>query len=877
MMHLLARLAALTAGLSTALAGAMAQPPSGRDTALYSADRPIDFLHLDLDLRFTAEGIAQRRCEGRAHYRLRPRAPSVESVRLDARDLKIIGVELPGERAPHDGAPTFSYDDQILTVELPEPRTPDSTFELAVRYEIVEPAEGMYFVLPNATRPRRPVAVYTMGEPLEARAWMPTHDWPNERFTCEMRITVPEGLTAIANGELLGRRPRRDGRTTFHYRHDVPTDPHLLGMAVGQFVEVPSQWRGRSTSVWTQPGLERAAAYTFRRVPEILDFYEGLLGVEYPYEAYPHATIPAHHHGGMEHAGFSFMDPKFMAESDEGDWPLEMTESIYISHMLAHQWFAGIVNYRSVSEAWLNEGFAILLDSLWTSHTDSPHRFACKMWDSAKHVAAFDTSESGQPLVNRQVAHPGDIYHVDGSKVYYKGGWVLNMLRHQLGDELFWKAVREYLRRHAGDSVATPDLRRVLEDVSGRDFEQFFQQWVYGRGVPRLSVEYRWDLPGRQALVTIAQTQKIDAETPAFVFPLDLWFEIEGEPIRKTVDVRDPRQEFRFKFSAEPSGFCVDPEGGLLKTLQVRMPRSLLARQAVSGPTALARLMAVEQLAGQPQAENLRLLDRIVADEDQFWMVRKAAAAGLGRQQTDAALAVLLRVGGQNIENDRVRAAVVEALAHYSASPRAHQALLAAAEPGDSLEVEMALAAALGRMRGGPDLVDRSRRVLLDYLATGSRRAVRERAFGSLAELADPEAARAVWRAAQPGADPDSRPHAIRALGRSNAAGVPRERTFAALVAWLDDPDAEAQAAAATALGDWGDVEAIGHLVRLRDSARSKAVRDAAGGALTSLRRPRDPERSLDAVIRRIEALEQQNRTLEAGLERLLRRLEKAE
>src|SRR5262249_44283651 len=147
-------------------------------------------------------------------------------------------------------------------------------------------------------------------------------------------------------------------------------------------------------------------------------------------------------------------------------------------------WFGGMVNYRSVSQAWLNEGFAILLDSLWTSHTDSPHRFECKMWDTAKQIAVFDTSEAGKPMVNRDLPDPEDVYTFDGSKVYYKGGWVLQMLRHQLGEEVFWRAVAKYLNDHKGRGVETSDLRRSLEEVSGRDLEQFFQQWVYGHGIP---------------------------------------------------------------------------------------------------------------------------------------------------------------------------------------------------------------------------------------------------------------------------------------------------------------------------------------------------------------------------------------------------------
>ena len=404
-------------------------------------------------------------------------------------------------------------------------------------------------------------------------------------------------------------------------------------------------------TTYTQPGLEAAARYTFRCVPEIIDFYTQLLGVDFPYPGYSHITVVDHHHGGMEHAGFSFVAPRFIAVSEDSDCLLEDTESIYISHMLAHQWFAGMVNYRSVSQAWLNEGFAILLDSSWTSHTDSPERFNCKMWELARRIAAADSSESGKPLVVRDLPEVGDIYLLDDSKVYYKGGWVLNMLRHRLGDALFWRGVGNYLREHRWQGVETNDLRRALEEVSGQDLEQFFQQWVYGHGVPRLEVIYAWDVGRKRATVTVRQTQKIDKATPAFAFPLDLCFRVGEEEKTLTVPVTDARHEFTFDFAAEPSIFCVDPRGHLLKTLDLRVPRAMQRRQALEGPTGLARLMAVETLQAGPAA--VETLEQVLRKESEFWMVRRSAAQSLGRMQTDAALKALLRAEKAKIENPR--------------------------------------------------------------------------------------------------------------------------------------------------------------------------------------------------------------------------------
>jgi aminopeptidase N len=856
-------------GLSLTTPDLLAAAAPGSDRAHYSADESADFQHMRLRLTFTTEGLKARTCEGRVEYTLQPRANEISSVTLDAVDMRILGVELPGRSKP----PAFSYDDKLLTIQLPQPVKANETFKVAVRYRLEEPRKGMHFVLPNASVPAKPLMVYTMSEPLEARYWVPAHDWPNARWTSDIEVTAPSPYSVVANGNLVEKTPSNDGKSnTFHWRNQKPTDPHLMGLVLGELVEQREQWRAKPVLTYTQPGSEAAARFTFRHVPEMLELYSNLIGYDFPYPSYSHITVVNHHHGGMEHAGFSFVSPFYIADSDEGDWPLEITESWLIAHMLAHQWFGGVVNYRSVSQAWLNEGFATYLDTLWTSHREMPDRFEYEMWQKARGIAAADSSETGKPMVNRDLEDVEDIYRMDGGKVYYKGAWVLHMLRHQLGNDIFWRGVRNYLHAHEWQSVETTDLRQALEQASGRDLEQFFQQWIYGHGVPRLAVDYSWDVTKKQARVTVRQTQRIDNSTPAFACPLELQFRVAGGDTNFTVDLRGTQHEFTWELPAEPTMFCVDPHEVLLKTLTVNVPRAMLEEEARHGPAALSRMLAIETIGRDDRAADISILGQALKDESEFWAVRRSAAEQLGRMQNEAALRTLLNAEHSGPGNPRVLSAVIEALPNFAIAREAHETVLKYADPKQPLSVETAAIQALGWMRASPELTERGCKLVLAAAQKPSRRYVRLAAFRSLRNLEDTNAYPAVLAMAQPARGDELRSEAIRLLGRLGRSDELRDQTRAILTTWIEDPEPSAQIAAIGALGELGDPRALADLERLRSGARED-VRNAADSALAALRRPEDPGRSLAGLVDRLDTLEKQNQELERKLKSLSDRL----
>jgi aminopeptidase N len=135
--------------------------------------------------------------------------------------------------------------------------------------------------------------------------------------------------------------------------------------------------------------------------------------------------------------------------------------------------------------------------------------------------------------------------------VYQKGGWVLHALRGVIGTEKFWQGIREYYRQYRDSNASTDDLRRVMEEASGRDLRWFFQQWLYRAGSPAVESAWRYDATAKKVELTITQTQAGDA----FRLPIDV--AVDGRVER--IDVTEKSQKFQLSAEKAPGAVVVDP------------------------------------------------------------------------------------------------------------------------------------------------------------------------------------------------------------------------------------------------------------------------------------------------------------------------------
>jgi aminopeptidase N len=280
-----------------------------------------------------------------------------------------------------------------------------------------------------------------------------------------------------------------------------------------------------------------------------MEFFSTHIG-PFPYEKLSNVQA-AGYAGGMENATAIFYGEKAVAA---GRGP--------VVHEIAHQWFGNSVTERDWDDVWLSEGFATYFALLYTEQFDGRDAFVQGLSRSRATVIEAEQKRPDTPVIHRNLA---DMRHVLNAFVYDKGGWILHMLRGEIGTEPFWSGIREYYRRYRDGNASTDDLRQVMEQASGRDLRPFFRQWLTRPGVPQVRVSWRHDPAHKAVEVTVAQTQHGEP----FVFPLDVRVSSMGTDAPVDTKLAVDRSPFTatVPVSFTPATVTIDPSVWLLADL----------------------------------------------------------------------------------------------------------------------------------------------------------------------------------------------------------------------------------------------------------------------------------------------------------------------
>lgn len=794
-------------------------PVTGRDLSTYPPSPVVDFIHMRLEIDIpdmnTPRLTAVQTLTLRAYQRVVP------EITLDARLMEIERAEVPGR-----GVVT-EYDGERLRIAFDPPLAPWETIQLVLAYAVKDPPAGLIWTPESPAWPGRPAQIHTQGQAETNSYWFPCHDFPNERLTTELIVTVPEGYLVSSNGREVGRpqtiRGPGGNRTRFHWLQDKSHVNYLVSMVVGKFDVVDVSGGGPvPMPVYVPPGQGPLVQGTYGRTRQMVDLFGRLTGEPYPWDRYAQLVVWNFGAGGMENTSATTLyDTAVLTPEGLRDGDMDGL----ISHELAHQWFGDLITCRSWAHTWLNEGFATYFTALWNEHRHGAAAYQASIRGAFDSVIGRDRADApyAKAMVTNAYTDPWQQFG-GAANPYPKGASILHMLRVRLGDEVFFRGVAEYVDRFKGRTVETDDLRRTLEEVSGESLVRFFRQWCQRPGVPEVEVGVEYDEVTRELVVNVRQTQNIDGYNPAFEFDLPIWAgERRAERLGVVhVDGRDATA--RFAMPRSPAMVVVDPELAVLANLTVNQPAERWLVQLERGPTWAARVQAARALGESEDARAGDALLRIARNGREPESLRGEAARAIQKRGDAEALMQLSRV--RDLPAD-VAVALCEAAAAVGSAAEADPGvrarmidlLVERTTPPHTERTRAEAVRGLGRLKA----VEHAALVLAAADVASQHDRIRQAALEALADLDVAEGLAVAARYAAPGTLNRTRPVAIQALAR--LAHHDRETAYSALSGLLMDREWRAWRAVGTALVELGDARGLEALAALEQAKRDERDR----------------------------------------------------
>ncbi|CAM5445849.1 Aminopeptidase N OS=Streptomyces alboniger OX=132473 GN=CP975_15965 PE=3 SV=1 [Streptomyces alboniger] len=422
-----------------------------------------DVTHYGLTLGYEP---ASRHLTGTAEITARA-TKDLSAFNLDLRGLDVSGVTVEGEAA------RFRRAGHELTVRPADGLARGGTFHVRVRYSgtpetVIDPdgsAEGWLRTADGAL---------ALGQPTGSMTWFPGNHHPSDKASYDLRITVPEGLRAVSNGELT-RESTKDGRTTFAWHNAEPMASYLATVAVGKY-EMRSSTTKDGLPVVTAVDPTQAAEAgrkALAKIPDILAWGEKNFG-PYPFSA---AGAVVDRQQDVGYALETQTRPVFPGAPSTG----------LLVHELAHQWFGDSVTPMSWRDMWLNEGFATYAEWLYAEDHggDSAQRVFDQLYTGRRYAKASDN----EAVWAFPPARPPDAAHISDPPVYERGAMVLHKIRRAVGDDTFRDITRGWATAHRHGNASTRDFTEYVEEHAGGDrararVGRIWDDWLYGEGRP---------------------------------------------------------------------------------------------------------------------------------------------------------------------------------------------------------------------------------------------------------------------------------------------------------------------------------------------------------------------------------------------------------
>lgn len=454
----------------------------------------------------------------------------------DGKGMEAIEVTLNGAKL------NYSHLKDKLKINLLAPGKENETLVFKIKYR-GEPQDGL-IIGKNKYGDR---GFFGDNWPDRAHHWLPVVDHPFDKSSVDFSISAPLHYSVVANGVKIEEGFINDKRKLTRWHEEVPIPVKVMVVGIARFAtEVVGKVDDIPVESWVYPQNKTEGFHDYAVAMSVLDFFHTHIG-SYSYKKLANVQSKTRW-GGLENANTIFYYENSVTGKGNAE-PL-------IAHEVAHQWFGNSVTEKDWHHVWLSEGFATYFANLYLEHAYGYDRMAKEEINDRNQVVKF-YYQNPAPVLDTTITDLGKLLSVNP---YQKGGWVLHMLRHEVGDLNFWKGIRQYYSLYKDSNALTSDFIRTMEESSGKDLSAFFAQWIYRGGHPKIAGTWHYDADSKALSMELSQEQT----GALFKFPLEIGIGSGSFQEVKTVVFDKKTQTFKFDVQSKPSQIVLDPNTWLL-------------------------------------------------------------------------------------------------------------------------------------------------------------------------------------------------------------------------------------------------------------------------------------------------------------------------
>jgi aminopeptidase N len=625
-----------------------------------TAAKENDLTHTKLVASFN---YAKSQLNGEVWLQLHPHFYATNQLVLDAKGMDIHTVAVVANGV--NKLLAYKYDSLLLHITLDKKYTAKENYTIYIKYTAkpseykaqgsaaITDAKGLYFINPLGTDSNKPTQIWTQGETEGTSVWIPIIDKPNQKCTQEFHLIVPSKYVSLSNGLLVKQVDNKNGTRLDVWKMDQPHSPYLFFIGIGDYTVVKDSYKNKEVSYYIERAFEKEAKKIYGQTPNMMAFYEQILGVPFPWVKYAQISGRDYVSGAMENTTCTLHGDAVQQTArelvDGNNW--EGT----IAHELFHQWFGDLVTAESWSNLTVNESFADYSQTLWLEHSKGKDAGQYENYIGMRSYLG-SPSDAEKNLVRFFYKDREDMFDLVS---YQKGGRILNMLRNYVGDEAFFASLNKYLTDNKFSNGSAIKLKLAFETVTGKDLNWFFNQWYFGNGHPYVRITQQYQADKKQVLVVLNQTQTQDK---VFELPIGVDVYVGNKKEHYQIWSKNRIDSFYFPAATAPDNVNVDNDKVLLWAKEDAKPLSQFIYQYHHATNFMDRFEALNEATenlSKPEAQALMT----AALKDSFYIIRQKAIAAFNPAAMTPALEQTIVEIASKDPSTQVRETAIDAIA----------------------------------------------------------------------------------------------------------------------------------------------------------------------------------------------------------------------